>query len=75
MELEGCYSSSGGSNCLGSKENRNNGEKLRIFKNYFNDKLTGVSGALNLRVKKRDDLPFSGLGHEIILFSKMGTLT
>ena len=53
MELEGCYSSSGGSNCLGSKENRNNGEKLRIFKNYFNDKLTGVSGALNLRVEKK----------------------
>lgn len=53
MELEGSYSSSGGSNCLGSKESRNNGEKLSIFKIYFNDKLTGVAGALNLRVKEK----------------------
>lgn len=51
MELEGSYSSSGGSNCLGSKESRNNGGKLSIFKTYSDDKLTGVAGALNLGVQ------------------------
>lgn len=61
MELEGSYSSSGGSNCLGSKESRNNGGKLSIFKTYSDDKLTGVAGALNLGVQEEMTFHFLAL--------------